>query len=108
MKLSVDTASTEHESLPPEDILGMYVWCIEGLGFVNASTCMGAAAGASPARKMLEGWAEDADGGKLGTLLQRYGAGPPSRALLTTLGRQADLAAQDLACLVLAGAHMAL
>ena len=66
------------------------------------------AAGASPARKMLEGWAEDADGGKLGTLLQRYGAGPPSRALLTTLGRQADLAAQDLACLVLAGAHMAL
>ncbi|CAK0783823.1 hypothetical protein CVIRNUC_007023 [Coccomyxa viridis] len=61
-----------------------------------------AGSGASPARKMLEGWAEDADGGKLGTLLQRYGAGPPSRALLTTLGRQADLAAQDLACLVLA------
>ena len=48
--------------------------------------------------QLLEGWAEDADGGKLGTLLQRYGAGPPSRALLTTLGRQADAAAQDLAC----------
>ena len=54
------------------------------------------------------GGQRDADGGKLGTLLQRYGAGPPSRALLTTLGRQADLAAQDLACLVLASAHMAL
>ena len=57
---------------------------------------------------MLEGWAEDADGGKLGTLLQRYGAGPPSRALLTTLGRQAGAAAQDLASMVLAGAYMAL
>ena len=75
---------------------------------VNASTRTNAAAGASPARTMLEGWAEDADGGKLGTLLQRYGAGPPSRALLTTLGRQADAAAQDLASMVLAGAYMAL
>ena len=74
--------------------------------FANASSCRCAAAGGSPAREMLVGWAEDADGGKLGTLLQRYGAGPPSRALLTALGRQADAAAQDLASLVLAGAYM--
>ena len=81
--------------------------CVCG-AFANASSCMGAAVDASSARGMLKSWAEDVDGGKLGTLLQRYGAGPPSRALLTTLGRQADAAAQDLASLVLAGAYMAL
>ena len=59
---------------------------------------------ASLARRILEGWAEDADGGELGALLQRYGAGPPSRALLASLGIQADSAAQDLVTLALAGA----
>lgn len=62
-------------------------------------------ADASPARSVLEAWAEDPDGGELGALLQRYGAGPPSRALLTSLGSQADSAAQDLVIEVLAGAQ---
>ena len=62
-------------------------------------------ADASPTRAVLEAWAEDPDGGELGALLQRYGAGPPSRALLTSLGSQADSAAQDLVVEVLAGAQ---
>lgn len=52
---------------------------------------------------MLEAWAEDADGGELGALLQRYGAVPPSQALLTCLGRQADSAAEELVTRALAG-----
>jgi len=62
-------------------------------------------ADASPARAVLEAWAEDPDGGELGALLQRCGAGPPSRALLTSLGSQAASAAQDLVVEVLAGAQ---
>ena len=52
---------------------------------------------------MLEEWAEDADGGELGTLLQRYGAEPPSQALLTCLGNRADSAAEELVTRALAG-----
>ncbi len=52
---------------------------------------------------MLEEWAEDADGGELGVLLQRYGAEPPSQALLTCLGSRADSAAEELVTRALAG-----
>ena len=55
---------------------------------------------------MLEAWAEDADGGVLGALLQRYGAEPPSQALLTCLGSRADYAAEELVTLALAGAAL--
>ena len=55
---------------------------------------------------MLEAWAEDADGGELGALLQRYGAVPPSQALLTCLGSRADSAAEDLVTRALAGATL--
>ena len=55
---------------------------------------------------MLEAWAEDADGGELGALLQRYGAAPPSQALLTCLGSRADSAAEELVIQALAGASL--
>lgn len=58
---------------------------------------------ASPARALLTEWAKDSDGGELGALLQRYGVGPPGRALLATLGSRADSAAQDLVVMALAG-----
>ena len=61
-------------------------------------------ADASPARVMLEAWAEDADGGELGPLLQRYGAEPPLWSVIASLSILADSAAENIIIQALAGA----